>query len=194
MLVQQVPEEYALGMRYRVLIPALIAALAAVPALAEEIYRWVDSSGQVHFSDVPRDGAEQVELNPAQTFSAAAATRSAPPPAVTDEPAPGYAGLTIVSPTEEETIWNTGGVITISVSPDPGLMEGHSVSIYFNGNEVEKPPQATSAQLSEVFRGEHKITADIRDASGKVLKQAEPVTFFYRQSANGARPRVGPAG
>jgi len=173
-------------MRNSVLLPALIAAIAAVPALAEEIYRWADQTGQVHYSDIPRDGAERVELDPAQTFSSPEVARPAPSSTVLAEPVVGYAGLTIVSPSQEETIWNTGGVITIAVDANPGLKPGHSISILYDGNELQKAPQATTAQLSEVYRGEHRIGAEIRDETGTVLQRATPVTFFYRQAAGGS--------
>jgi len=44
----------------------LLASLAAValPALADEIYRWVDAEGRVHFGDKPPENAERVELTP----------------------------------------------------------------------------------------------------------------------------------
>ncbi|NND55533.1 MAG: DUF4124 domain-containing protein [Gammaproteobacteria bacterium] len=172
-------------MRNRLLIPVLIAVFAASPVLADEIYRWVDSTGQVHYSDVPRDGAEQVELNPAQTFSAPAIPRATSTQTTAEDATGSYTELSIDSPSQEETIWNTGGVITVQVSAEPGLREGHSISIYYDGTELKKGPQSTVVRLSEVFRGEHKITADIKDAAGKVLTRAEPVTFFYRQTANG---------
>lgn len=170
----------------KVLIPALTAAtvLLATAAMAEPIYRWVDESGQTHYSDVPHEEAEQIELQPAQTFSAPAAERSpASADQVDEEPVIGYESLEIVSPSEEETIWNTGGVITVAVKPNPSLMEGHSVNIYYDGKLIDsKAPRATNTKLSEVYRGEHKITADIMDASGTVLVSASPITFFYRQS------------
>ncbi|WP_044873663.1 DUF4124 domain-containing protein [Pseudomonas sp. LFM046] len=43
----------------------LIWCLLLVPALAgAEIYRWTDAQGQVHFSETPRQGAEQVIVKP----------------------------------------------------------------------------------------------------------------------------------
>ncbi|MFK8031728.1 MAG: DUF4124 domain-containing protein, partial [Gammaproteobacteria bacterium] len=38
-------------------------AVAAIPAGAE-LYRWVDASGQVHYSDTPQEGAEKITLKP----------------------------------------------------------------------------------------------------------------------------------
>jgi len=177
-------------MRSRTLIPVLAVILTATPALADQIYRWVDSSGQVHYSDVPRDGAEQVDIAPTQTFAApkrVARSSSSPASAdATDEPA-GYDAFVIVSPSQEETIWNTGGAMTVAVNASPALQQGHSVSIYLDGSPVSKAPRATQTQLSEVVRGEHRITAEIRDASDRVIKTAEPVTFFYQQTSSGSR-------
>ncbi|MBI1733449.1 MAG: DUF4124 domain-containing protein [Gammaproteobacteria bacterium] len=39
-----------------------------ISALADEIYRWVDAQGRVHFGDKPpAEGAERVEVKPAPT-------------------------------------------------------------------------------------------------------------------------------
>lgn len=170
------------------LIAVIAAFLFAAPLFAQSIYRWVDDNGVVHFSDTPREGAEEVELAPVQTFSAPAKRRS-PAAEAAAQPEPAgelYDSFEIVSPTEEETIWNTGGVITVSVSPQPALQPGHSLAIYYNGQQInEDQPRATSVQLSEVYRGTHTISAEIRSASGSVLKRAEPVSFFYKQTAAG---------
>ncbi len=43
----------------------LLCCLLLVPALAgAEIYRWTDAQGQVHFSEKPQPGAEQVSVKP----------------------------------------------------------------------------------------------------------------------------------
>ena len=169
------------------LVTVFAAFVLAAPVSAQQgIYRWVDDNGVVHFSDTPRDGAEEVEISPVQTFSAPAAATARPAAAEGEaaEPDALYDALEIVSPSEEETIWNTGGVITVSVSPQPALKPGHSLAIYYNGQLINgDQPRATSVQLSEVFRGEHTISAEIRSASGRVLKRADPVTFFYRQTS-----------
>ncbi len=185
----------------RLLVPVLatVAVLLAAPVLAEEIYRWVDDQGQIHFSDVPRDGAEQVELQPAQTFVGQRVNRtSSEPEQGDDEPAEAYSSLVITSPSQEETIWNTGGVITVAVNPTPALRTGHSLNIYYDGSLLAgKSPLATSTQLSGVYRGEHTITATIVDGSGQTLISAEPVTFFYqRTTVDRVRPPVSnlPAG
>ncbi len=47
----------------------VLLLIACIPLRAETIYKWVDSDGVVHYSDVPRDGADKLVLGPVQTFS-----------------------------------------------------------------------------------------------------------------------------
>lgn len=58
---------------------ALAACLAilAGPALAGEVYRWVDEQGKAHFSDTPpvQRKAEKIEIRPVMPSSPAAATQ-----------------------------------------------------------------------------------------------------------------------
>lgn len=44
--------------------PIVFLALLASPWATAEIYRWVDSQGNVHFDSRPRPGAEQVYVRP----------------------------------------------------------------------------------------------------------------------------------
>jgi len=183
-------------------ISSLLAFCVAFPVMVagEEIYRWVDDNGVVHFSDVPNGNAdrssESIQLEPPQTFSspptepgvgrAAAAAR-------TDTDANrSYQALLIVSPAEEDTIWNTGGLITVTVSPQPALQDGHSVRMYYNGELIQSAsPMNTSAQISGVVRGTHRISAEILNQMGEVLIAAKPVTFYYKQTTvrlDGSRP------
>lgn len=46
------------------LLASLAGAAVALPVLADEIYRWVDAEGRVHFGDKPPENAERVELTP----------------------------------------------------------------------------------------------------------------------------------
>jgi len=186
-------------MSFRCAIALLCTALFAVPAVADEIYRWVDDQGVLHFSDVPQDGAETVELPPPATYTpppsrqSAAARRGRQSAERTPD---GYEGLTIVSPAAEETIWNTAGVINVAVSPAPGLQDGHSVNIFLNGRLIDsKAPTGLSAEVTDVPRGEHTVTAEIRDAAGRRVISAQPVTFYYRQTLipNATTPRIRPS-
>ena len=47
------------------LLAGIVCAVAVLPVFADEVYRWVDAEGRVHYGDTPPDNAERVELAPA---------------------------------------------------------------------------------------------------------------------------------
>lgn len=176
----------------------LIGLSFATSSMAEGVYAWEDADGQMHYSDMPREGATEIDIEPAQTFSGGADARTARSnegQAGEDaDSAAGYKSLEISSPSKEETIWNTGGAVTVKMSLSPRLQTGHSMRLYMDGQQLaDLPPRATSAQLSEVVRGTHTLTAEVRDASGTIVIKSDPVTFFYRQTAADARVLPAPA-
>ena len=161
----------------------VLLALLGVAAAAQEAYRWVDENGVVHYSDRPHDGAEQIELptpNVAQTrrFAPTRPTPAEDEPA--DEPEPGYEAIDIVSPTEEETLWNIEGVLNVSVSLTPAIQPGHQMRAYHNG--ASQMVSGTSFQLQEVWRGEHTLQVEVLDGTGKLLIRSQPRRFFVQQN------------
>jgi hypothetical protein len=168
------------------LIP-LIGLLIFTPVMADEIYKWVDENGQIHFSDVPQEGATEVEIAPIQTFSApsvAASSSSSNDADDANETVVNYESLEITSPAMEETIWNTGGTVTVTVQTRPGLRTGHQIRLYLDGKPLPNlAPGTSSLQVSEVFRGEHQLRAEVWDENGKILIKAKPSIFFYQQTS-----------
>jgi hypothetical protein len=170
-------------------ILVVLLMCCAVGAHAAEVWRWVDDNGVVHFSDRPRPGAERVELNPAQTFT--------PPPvparperssaqeqaAQADQEGPRYTGLRVVSPSAGETLWNIGGQLNVRLEVEPGLAPGHQLRVLLDGQRVETPRGATQFTLSEVYRGEHTLSASVMDERGRELVASEPVTFYVQQAS-----------
>jgi len=64
-LSHEAPQQavYTVVMRWSGIIPALLAALAAITASATEVYRWVDENGVVHFSQsAPHGKVSGVDL------------------------------------------------------------------------------------------------------------------------------------
>ncbi|MGI9224001.1 MAG: DUF4124 domain-containing protein [Woeseiaceae bacterium] len=165
----------------------VLCLLAATIAPAEEAYRWVDEDGVVHYSDRPRDGAEQIQLPTPNVTATRQLTRPATAPAG-DEPAEEpaavrYDSLEIVSPAAEETLWNIEGVLSVSVALSPGLQPGHQVRAYHNGQMA--PVSGTSFQLQEVWRGVHNIQVEVVDDTGKLMIRSKPNRFYVQQNTVG---------
>ncbi|MEX2126395.1 MAG: DUF4124 domain-containing protein [Woeseia sp.] len=163
------------------------ALLLAATATLAEAYRWVDENGVVHYSDRPQPGAEEVELESAPAINiprprTAPSTRPTAPAdaAQTADVATGYESLTVASPGAEETLWNIGGVLEVTLNLQPALRAGHQVRVYFDGNP--QTVSGTQFQLQEVFRGVHNLQAEVLDPSGQLMIRSQPSRFYVQQT------------
>ncbi len=165
---------------------SLVVLLLCATAVSAQVYKYIDEDGVVHYTDQPVAGAERIDID--KRPASAAARRSAPQrraPDTETQPAAdqpfGYQSLTFSSPVAEQTLWNIGGVLNVSVSLAPGLRTGDRVRLYFDGN-----PQTitgTGVELQEVWRGTHNLQAEVVDPSGKVLIRSKPIRFYVQQTS-----------
>jgi hypothetical protein len=158
--------------------------LASSVALAQA-YRWVDENGVIHYSDRPQPGAQEVELETAPAVGIpprrpATASRAAPGQEEQSDSAAGYASLSIASPAAEETLWNIGGVLNVSLDLQPALQRGHQLQVYFDG--TPQPVTGTQFQLQEVYRGVHNLQAEVLDANGELMIRSQPSRFYVQQT------------
>lgn len=172
----------------------LILLIALIPAVlvAAEVYRWVDDDGTVHYSDRPQEGAETVIIQEAQTFSAPAprstSSTSTTTSAKTDDAEPEdaavYSNFEILSPRQEEVLWNTGGQLNVSLSARPRIRSGHTVFLYMDGQEVQQLPRGRmQAGLMDVERGTHQLHAEVRNRSGSTVARSDTVQFTVQQTS-----------
>ncbi len=170
---------------------ALCAAMVATPALAQDVYRWVDDDGVVHYSDSPREGAEKVEVREPQTYSVREALPATPtardssaqvPPDAVDA----YESVRIAKPAHDSVAWNTAGEIAVEVAVNPPLNRaaGHKVMVYLNGMPVAGTPVAsTTIGLTGIHRGTYELYATVVDGQGRHIVQSDPISFHVRQTS-----------
>ena len=177
---------------------ALIAVLAAGFAAAQA-YRWVDEDGVVHFSDVPVEGAELIQLpddrNRSRTRTQSSleslavtlpTTNATDEPQVAPQPAFRYETLEVVAPAPEETLWNIEGVLNVALRVTPSVRAEDQVRVYFDGEE--RTVSGTNFQIEEVYRGVHNIQAEIVDSTGHLMIRSLPNRFYVQQNTI-ANPR-----
>lgn len=157
------------------------------PAGAQEIYRWVDESGVVHYADQPGDdSAERVFV------SGQAAQSPAPPPAqeLLPPPAPArsrqarqgeasYQSLQFDEPAAEASYFGGNVSVNVSLSLRPSLQSGHSVVIYVNGQRA--PGEGLATTLTGLERGTHVLRAAVLDRSGQELITSPSINLYVRQ-------------
>ena len=165
-----------------VLIPGLLAAGAA----EAQAYKWTDEDGVVHYSDRPQPGAQEVDLGKysapqGNTLARKPLPRRARDAEQDDTGTFRYESLSVASPAAEETLWNIGAVLNVSLALSPGLQSGHRVRAYFDGAPLETA--GLSFQLQEVYRGEHNLQAEVVDETGRVMIRSQPTRFYVQQTS-----------
>ena len=158
--------------------------------LTAQVYKVVDKDGNVTYTDrPPSEGAKPVKLSPISVIEA---------PAYETKPKAGeeegeaanelslrdmrrnYKDFAIVAPQPEQSIWQPAQSITVAWNVRYELQQGMTVTISVNGREY-----ATSTErmipIGELDRGEHVVSAVLKDAKNRKIATANPVTFFIKR-------------
>jgi len=165
----------------------LLSALSATSVSGAPAWTWVDADGQVHYSDRPVPGAQQVELTGAQGFGAAAAPARRLTPAATPQQTGAaltpYRTIDIVSPTEQETLWNIGGTLNVQVQIEPALQAGHRLDLALDGQRRNLNTANQRLSVPNVFRGAHTLQVIVIDAAGTEVMRSPSRNFVVQQTS-----------
>jgi hypothetical protein len=175
----------------------LLSMLSTGASLAAPAWTWVDANGQQHFSDRPVPGARQIELAGAQGFSRATVPPRAPQSSGQAAAAPvrsvPYTQFNVLSPSQQQTLWNIQGNLAVQVDLTPTLQAGHRLDAFLDGQRI--PVQATGTQFTvpDVFRGLHTLQAVVVDSNGDEVLRSLAVTFMVQQTSiqNPNNPNAG---
>lgn len=170
----------------------LLFAFTATSVSAAPAWTWVDANGQVHYSDTPVPGAKQVDLPGAQGFgnsprlqapAAQPGTRATATPERANGAPQRYRVFNIVSPKQQETLWNVGGTVSVQVEVEPALQPGHTLDVYLDGQRRKLSSTGTELTLDGVERGVHSMQAVILDQSGTEVVRSLATTFMVQQTS-----------
>lgn len=178
------------------LLVSLFFMLLPLSAVSEgQIYKIVNPDGSVTFTDQrPSPNAEPVELRPLSVVGTDSAEPAAatPPEAAVEEAAKEptarelrrqLSDFRITQPRNEETFWGTANQVTVSWGSSQAIPEGISAVLYVNGEARDVPPSGSVALTLD--RGEHRVSAELRDSRKRRIVATDPVVFFVKQhSAN----------
>jgi len=152
-----------------------------------QIYKWTDAQGNVHFTDTPHEGAEQVKIPESQTYTA---PKLKSPTGVADNEDKDskprtYTKVEITQPDNEATVRNNQGYVVVAVQLEPELTPGDNLQMVFDGSPLGEPQPELTFQLNGIYRGTHTIAIQVLNPSGEALATSNSVTFHMH------RPRVG---
>jgi len=175
----------------------LICLLAVCATVSAEAFRHIGPDGEVYFSDRAAPGSERVELRPAQTVTLPEVTRrpadveTGPGSAAEDEAKFSYAQFEIVKPSYDQGVRANGGYVTIYMSLQPALRQGHSIELIVDGEDGVRiySGEALNVNLSDMPRGRHTVEARVKNARGETMIKTGPVGFHVLRAALGPRPR-----
>ena len=171
----------------------ILPLLFALPLqAAQQIHKWVDDKGVVHFSDRLSEGAQDdnVQMTIIDTAtgteknSANSGTIESNP--VNDAALEAVASFTlgISSPTNGETVRENSGLVKIQATLNPQPTTPYILKVLLDDTEAGSFNNTLQAELNNVERGMHKLEVQAIDQSGKILASSTPVTFYlFRVSA-----------
>lgn len=169
-------------MRMLLLLAGLTLSLAAMP---QEIYRWVDKDGIVHYSDQPGvPGAERVILADPNSYEQEPSDLGAYADTGGEEgeepEASPYTSLAIVQPTPDQVFFGANSTVTVAADLGGTLRPDHTLVFFVNGNRRVAEGGA-GLTLTDLDRGTHFLRASVLDQNGNPLITSQQITFHVRE-------------
>jgi len=168
-------------MRIFLLLAGLMLPLVAAP---QEIYRWVDKDGIVHYSDQP--GAADAELvkviepNAYESEDSGSIDPSSDSPAFQPEQT-NYDSLAIVLPSADQVFFGSDVTVEVVAELNRPLQSDHTVAFFVDGSRV--PAAGLSVTLTGLPRGSHFVRASVLDSNGTPLISSQQIPFHLRQAS-----------
>jgi hypothetical protein len=181
------------------ILPSLLLSLFCVASQAA-VYKWVDSSGRVHFSDTPGEGAERIELSEPTIYTPANSSgggqgSSGGSSRKAADPSADYSLFEIIEPDNNGSILANDGTVTVQFMISPGLQQGHYIQFVLDGRILDQHYTSPTVTLTGLERGLHMIHASIHDSVGRMYSRSNIVQFIVRQESvitDGKSPELKP--
>ncbi|MGH8494489.1 MAG: DUF4124 domain-containing protein [Moraxellaceae bacterium] len=174
-----------------------LAAMLAFTAAQAEVYKYIDSNGNLVLTDTPPKDqaakAEKVETRPLMTVPAFQGGSKEAPSAPSKKVAnPGYE-IVIQNPEPGATFQkNAEETIPVAVSVSPSVVEGHRLVYLLDGQEQEGSIGSLASDVLD--RGAHRLEVRVVDGKGVVLSHAAVEFNIQQTSALGptaSKPKPG---
>jgi hypothetical protein len=158
----------------------LMLFAAAGSAEEKKVFVTVDKNNNLVFSDSPSPGASQVSIKDTGTAMAPVTSNILNEPTPTKEP---EFQVTIAKPEQQGTIRDNNGTVYISGSVSPLFSQGLRVVLYLDGKQVAGPTGNANFILHDIERGEHQLSLELLNHSGKVIATSPATTFYMHRTS-----------
>ena len=146
-----------------------------------------DADGDVAYTDTPPlSGDSTIEEHSVQALNSAKPTQTTLAPAApADAEEPTRYDTRIVRPTDNAAIPMGPGNFALQAAWNPRLAFGETLQLLLDGEPVGAPQQTASWQLSNVYRGEHRLqVARLDESSAQLDASAASTVYGLRLSVN----------
>jgi len=174
----------------------IATVLCTHSVLSAGIFSWTDASGNVVYGDSPPDTVVSKPVAPPKltvlegfanryedqntsgrssaSMSSQRVTRSVR--SVKRKEVNPYTTLKIIAPKAGQGIRANDGDASVALSMTPKLRGGDKVIIHLNGQQ-HSIVRSSVANLSNLDRGEHKLSVEIQNAAGESLVKSTVINF-----------------
>lgn len=169
----------------RFILIAFISVLCAeVNAGSTKIYVWRNADGVLVYSDSPKPGAEEVNVENPNISNSSVDTSILD---ITPKAIENSYQVEITQPANSATIRDNTGSVYVSGRIKPIFKKGLSIALTLDGKPYLKPQTNSMFILRDIERGEHQIKMDLLDEKGKIIASSSSITFYmHRASVNKA--------
>lgn len=160
------------------LLAAFLLVLSCAGALAagDEVYRYVDADGLVHYTDrAPERNAKPLAMRPPPGVRAAGKARFYSPEALRE--AARFA-VRVESPTPDERFATGRPPTLVAASVMPGLVKGFRLIYQVDGRNLPATPSdQLSIALTPLSEGSHEVRVILLDPAGREVARSETSRF-----------------
>ena len=157
-----------------------ILLVLAPPAIAQPVYKVTDADGNVTFTDTPplsgEGTIEEHSVHAPNTSKPTVSTKMPSESVALEEPTLYDTG--IVTPATNATIPMGPGNFAVQAAFSPRLAPGEALQLLLDDEPVGALQRSANWQLTNVYRGEHRLRVVRVDESGSHLDASVASTVF----------------
>jgi hypothetical protein len=156
-------------------------------SLQADVYRLVDESGNVSYSDQPHPNATLIEIEALPTYTPVIPNispifdRSIMDRAIA---VPAYK-IAILSPANDQAFWENSGTVEVEIQVEPELNQnrGDLIKVMLDGKQAGDLQSNTLISLTNIERGSHSLKVVVVSSQGESLASSEQISFqLHRRS------------
>ncbi|WP_051326468.1 DUF4124 domain-containing protein [Aliagarivorans taiwanensis] len=166
--------------------------LLILSAAADTVYQWTDEQGNLHYSDQPREGATQIDVDVTPPISEGPIAVPRPPTGSDAATIVQYQ-VSIVQPQDQQTLRDNQGTIIVRATTNPPAPSSLRYRLLLNGDPQGRLHENGQFRLTNVERGEHLLAVELVDTTGKKIASSQAITV-YMHRATQQRPVIAPLG